>query len=474
MAVRDESADQKTAVANPAPLHSPSSWQRTTQTLEAPFRWARLTGPQRSTARRVAFALLVFAISAWLVSRQAYAWHHLLAGKRSLAADHSREALQHFQAALHVWPRDGSTHLLAARAAWKAGSFQAADLHLQECQALPAFADQAQFERVLLRASQGEVDAVGGVCQAMLRNDHPETPLILEALTVGNLTLLRFGAAATLLDEWLEKSPDQPQATFLYGRLQLQASNNQESLTLLRRAVDLDPARSDARVLLAGLHLDLGQAQEALPHLEEVCRREPQNMAAKARLAQGLVLLGRPEEAAAHLDDVLQQRPDLTLALLERGKLALREGELDQAEQWLQTACKRGPGDRTAHYQLLQCLKQLGKEAEARVIQKRLDQLDQDASRMHVIVTEELPQRRFDPELQAELGQLLLNVGVVDDGLTWLNRALQIDPRQARAHRALADYYESLGQSAKAQPHRALAGPAEDASVGKEYSQGGD
>jgi tetratricopeptide (TPR) repeat protein len=310
----------------------------------------------------------------------------------------------------------------------------------------------------LLRASRGETDAVGRFCQALIEQDHPDTPLILEALAQGEMALLRFADANRHLDQWLALAPDRAHAIFLKGRLQYQAGNGQEALVLLRRAVELDPERDDASLLLAGLYLDLGQAQEALPHLEAVCRRQPQNDYAKARLAQGLVLLGRQEEAVPILDDVLRQRPDLVIALLERGKLALRAGDLDRAEDWLQKACKRDPGNRAAHYQLLQCRKQLGKASEVRTVQQQLDQIDQDATRLREIMTVHLPQRRHDPDLHAELGELYLNAGLVAEGISWLNRALQGAPRHARAHQALARHYQSLGQAVQAQQHRTLGG----------------
>jgi ribulose-5-phosphate 4-epimerase/fuculose-1-phosphate aldolase len=60
---------------------------------------------------------------------------------------------------------------------------------------------------------------------------------------------------------------------------------------------------------------------------------------------------------------------------------------------WLEQACKREVGNRAAHYQLLQCLKRSGnsKVKEVRAIQERLDQIDEATTRMHEIVTVELP-----------------------------------------------------------------------------------
>ena len=409
---------------------------------------------------RIIAGVIALGLIGW-AAWHANAWRHLQSGKRALALHHHREAQQHFQSVLRVWPNDPATSLLAARAARLNGEFEAADHYLKLCQGVEALSDAAFLERVLLRACRGEIDAVAQYCYAMLDRQHPDSPLILEALALGNLHLLRFGAAEGALERWLEMAPDEPQAIFLRGRLQLQAANNTEAIEYLRRAVELDPDREEARLLLAGLLLDLGQAQEALPHLELVCQRQPGNYSAQARRGQALVLLGRPEEATQVLDDVLAHRPDLSMALLERGKLALREGQLEQAEHWLKQACQRDIGDRAAHYQYLQCLKQMDKTKEARAVQERLDAIDAGTTRMHEIVTVELPERRFDPDLLAELGELMLEVGLDKDGTVWLNRALQIDPRTPRAHRAFAKYYESLGQASLARQHLAIADAAD-------------
>jgi tetratricopeptide (TPR) repeat protein len=413
---------------------------------------------RRNRFLKAAIALLVLIVGAWMLARQLYGWHHFDAGKRELARDHCRPALEHFQAALVIWPDDATTQFLAARASRRLGDYEAADSYLTRCQLSPAIREQAELERVLLRACRGEVEAVGGYCQTLLRQHHPDTPLILEALAQGELSLLRFAAAAHYLERWLEMAPDHPQAIYRKGQLQLEAGNLQEALALLRRAAELDPDREDVRLLLAGLYLDLGQAQEGVPHLEFVCGRQPKNHLAKARLAQGLVLLGREEEAIRLLDEVLLARPEHAPALLERGKLAFRHGDLDKAQHLLQEACKRDPGNRAAHYQLLQCLKQQGNDKEVRIVQTRLDQIHLDEARLREITTALLPQRRNDPDLYAELGELYLRMGAMKDGLHWLNRAVEIAPRHPAAHRELAKHHQSLGQHGQAQYHRELGG----------------
>jgi tetratricopeptide (TPR) repeat protein len=444
--------------ATDRPVEAPLSSPRRSRFA---LRWFQL-----ARARPGRFILLLaigvfLSVGVWVLSWRAYAWWHFQAGQRALAADHCSEALTHAQIALRIWPTDGPTLFLAARAARRAGDLDSADYYLSECQRSSAQPDHVEFERILLRACKGQVDAVSEYCEALLEQGHADSPLILEALAHGELTLLRFGAADKRLDRWLARAPDQAHVLFLKGRLQLHANNGQEAIPWLRKSIDLDPERDDVRLLLAGQHLDLGQAQEAVPHLEILVRRQPHNILAKARLAQGLVLLNRTDEARTLLDDVLRLRPDMPLALLERGKLALGDGDLDNAQDWLQKACKREPANKAAQYQLLLCLKKRGNDSEIRTVQARLDQIERDSTRVREIVTDLMPKRPYDADLRAELGELLLRAGALKEGVFWLERAVEAAPRHGIAHRALADYYQSLGQSGLAKQHRALGGVIE-------------
>jgi Tfp pilus assembly protein PilF len=54
----------------------------------------------------------------------------------------------------------------------------------------------------------------------------------------------------------------------------------------------------------------------------------------------------------------------------------------------------------------------------------------------------------------AELGQLFLEIKQCGRGLYWLYEALERDPEQQQAHRALAAYYERQGNADKAALHR--------------------
>jgi Tfp pilus assembly protein PilF len=75
------------------------------------------------------------------------------------------------------------------------------------------------------------------------------------------------------------------------------------------------------------------------------------------------------------------------------------------------------------------------------------------------------------PADYAELGELLLGMKQEGRGVYWLYQALERDPQNQQAHRALAVYYERKGQAEKAATHRRAVRRAE-ASAGRAAAEG--
>jgi Tfp pilus assembly protein PilF len=59
--------------------------------------------------------------------------------------------------------------------------------------------------------------------------------------------------------------------------------------------------------------------------------------------------------------------------------------------------------------------------------------------------------------LHYEMGLLLWRTGQLEAGEQWMLRALALDPDHTRAHAALADHYERLGNKTLSDQHRKLA-----------------
>jgi tetratricopeptide (TPR) repeat protein len=419
-----------------------------------------LLGPVvRRPGRALAVAVLLALTAGGLGLAAVYggALYELRAARTALARHHNREGYEHAQACLAAWPHSGAALLAAARAAYRLGRFDEAEQCLGQYQALHGKDDDLFLEGVLLHVTEGQVDEFRKFCDDRVERNDPAAPLLLEALARGNQHLFRTHDAAACLDEWQRRWPDDPQAAYCRGLLLEQGDRVPDAIASYRRVLEIDPGRDDARLHLGDLLVALGQAAEALPHLEYLCRRQPDNLEAQVDLARCQDRLGHPEEAVRLLDGVLARRPEFGPALAERGRLALQAGQAAAAETYLRQASRLQPGDATVHYQLAQALAQNGKAEEAKAVQARLKQIEQDLKDIQNIVNVQMPQRPHDPQLHYEAGMIALRAGAPDEALRWFESALREDPRHAATHEALASYYQALGQRGRAARHRELA-----------------
>jgi len=402
--------------------------------------------------------ILIFAAASAAGAPHLWAWYHFRAGRSALERYHAEEAHTHLNACLKVWPQSGQTQLLAARAARRVGLFNEAAEHLEKCQRLLGSSSPDRLlEQTLLQAASGNIDHhLEEYLFSRLRNDVAQRPLIVEALTEGYLRKSRPPAAYFCLVPWLESQPDNVQALFLRARCWRGMHQPAKAAADFHRVMELDPQRHDARREAALCLMETGQYGEAAEHLEEIDRWQPGDPEVLVRLASCQIELGQKLPAQEILDRVLQEHPDHGLALRQRGRLALREGQADKAENWLRQAVRILPNDYPANVSLAESLQQQGKIAEAQTQQERARKLRKRLDRLREL-EDQMSSRPHDPSLLCELGTLLISLGCVDAGLTWLQSTLDEDPYYRPAHAALVEYYEKQGDTTRAAYHRQLA-----------------
>jgi Flp pilus assembly protein TadD len=76
------------------------------------------------------------------------------------------------------------------------------------------------------------------------------------------------------------------------------------------------------------------------------------------------------------LQGLLQRRPEDVLVLLERGRLDLDEGRLEEAERWMREAERRAPAHREVLLSLSRCLQLTGRTDEAERYRQMVDSID--------------------------------------------------------------------------------------------------
>jgi tetratricopeptide (TPR) repeat protein len=379
------------------------------------------------------------------------AWYHLRAARSALERFHNPQAVRHLQVCLQAWPDNANVLLLAARAARCARAYDDAERCLDKYQQARGCDEAYAFEQLLLSAER-QVNEVADLCWRYVEENHPETPVILDALARGYLRQYRLVEARACLNRWLESQPESAEALSLEGRYNLEYVFSKNAAVIsYRRAVELDPDHEDARLGLAVALLDNNEYGEAAGQLKWVQERQPDNLSVRVGLAECYHVLGDTAAAEQLVDSVLAQQPQHAPALALCGRLALARGQFQEAERLLREAVARDPSNHHARYNLIISLHKNGKDKEAQMMEQQLKQLEQDLNEFNQIVTHELPKRPRDPALHCTLGQLLLRGGQRQEGLRWLRSALAIDPQYAPALRALDEVHQ---RAAAQEQHR--------------------
>jgi tetratricopeptide (TPR) repeat protein len=389
---------------------------------------------------RLAAGMVVLLVAVAVAVPHARAWYHWRAGRAALERDQVAEARTHLDAYLRARPDSIEGHLLAGRAARRAGDLEAAEGHIRYCQRLlHGTSPETTLEWSLLRACGGDLDQVEVFLQEQARIGAAPAAQVMEALAEGYLRVYRVRDALACLDAWLAHEPDSVRALSLRGDAWRQVQAWSRAVPDYRRALELDPARDDTRWSLALTLEELGRHDEALGELEILRPKRPGDVELSVHLARCFKGLRRTAEARQLLDAAIADHPDHGLALRSRGEMEMADGNQAAAEQWLRRAARAAPNDYRARFALAQCLQsQPGREADARQEQRRAEELKERLERLAAISHRRMSATPHDPNLHAELGKLLLELGEADAGRRWLLSALRLDPGCKAAQAALA------------------------------------
>jgi tetratricopeptide (TPR) repeat protein len=411
---------------------------------------------------RAAFLLiaagLVLAAGGWYYF--AYCWKPeqcLRAATDALERRDTEEAQRQLQQCLHYRPRDPRAHFLLARTARMNNELDQAQAELTACEHLqndkPDFAlGDIRLEWALVEAQQGKLLDVEPYLRRRIRERHPDLLFILDVVTWQLMWSWRLEEARACLDIWLHEQPDSYEAHVRHGWVAEHRFQKEQALQDYRHALEIDPVQDFVRLRVAEILVQINHAEEALPEIEAVCRRQSDNRDAILCHARCLRALGREQEAIPLLDNLLTRNANDAQAMAERGIVALGQGHLDQAEGLLRRAVAQDPLNRQINYNLLQCLKRLGKTEETKAIEAQLAKTDASLDRLDKLVVEVM-KSPHNANLRYEAGMIFLQNGFTNEGVYWLETALKEDPRQRLSHQALADHYARARDKERAAWH---------------------
>ena len=287
-----------------------------------------------------------------------------------------------------------------------------------------------------------------------MQEGHPESGMILETIVRTYLQRLRYKPAVMSLGLWIEREPDNPKPYYWRGQTLERLNDPRRAREDYDRALERNPDMIPARLRVAEMLLEDKQAPEALPHLERLMRQVPDDAQVQARMGMCRFLQGRTDEARRLMEAAVIRLPNDPALLVALANLEIQEGRPGEAERYLRTVLRGYPSDTEALFVLASALQMQGRSPEGAAVLAEYERKRATVDRVNDLLKDIADSPSATANDYAEIGRLFFEIDGEKFGVYWSERALERDPNNQTAHRALADHYERKGDTATAAAHR--------------------
>lgn len=398
------------------------------------------------------FALVLAAGWVWQFQNAHHQWQLAQAALEQHDLD---STLEHLVRYLKDRPNDPAAWFLTGRTARRLEHYSQSEECLTRCQQIGGVTEATRLEWDLFRVQQGDLGDTHLRLRATISPQHPDAPLVLEALARGYLSDGRLIDALEACDLWVAQRADAPWPWLWRGKVHEQLMEPDQALADYEQALQIAPEDRSVRLALGALLLKRRQVDQAAAHFERVLKRFPEEPDALTGLASCGIDRGESALAIPLLEQLLARDPNSAPTLVLLGKAALEQGDARRAGEWLTKAVQYAPENIEASHQLILALRAQGDDAKADQIAPRLEALNKDIGRLDWLV-QAIARDPEDAALRHEAGTIALRLGRNDDGLRWLRSALRGSGDHRPTHTALAEYFAQLGDP-RAEAHRRLA-----------------
>jgi tetratricopeptide (TPR) repeat protein len=171
----------------------------------------------------------------------------------------------------------------------------------------------------------------------------PRAPDLVSNLADLLRTQKRYAAAARVLDDALEGSPDEHRLRWKRGEVNLFAGRFEAAEIDYDTIIALRPDEPSFKGQRSIARYGRGDMQGAIDDLTLVIAKHPANPQPLADRAEAYVLMGRLDEAARDLSAMAALSPDAATAHRASAMLALAQGDLESAQSGFEQTVAADP-----------------------------------------------------------------------------------------------------------------------------------
>jgi tetratricopeptide (TPR) repeat protein len=348
---------------------------------------------------------------------ESYAAHALL-GRALLASDgDSKEAIEHLQRSLELYPDQTEVRFELVHVLRKAKDFPAAGVELRILKdQLPPGDARLEYALGLLSADMGYPEAA----VRSFRRALGSKPGFLAAAQGLGAALVRMGKwseAASVLGPLAQAQPSSSLVSYLNALALQNSQHPKEAEAEARRALALDSNSADAHTLLGITLSSQGRFDEAISYLGQAAEINPNSFDAELYLGRSRYARSDTVGAAVALQKAVSLRPEDPEARFFLGTVLEVSGDQEGATAQYQQLERISPRDPRGYAALGGILGKTGKIEEA------LAQLRKA--------------REIDPgnfETNMALGRLLARAGNLGEGIRFLQEAATQAPQSPEVH----------------------------------------
>ena len=268
-----------------------------------------------------------------------------------IAAKFYKEAKEQLDVLTDKQPNNPDVHMALANFKARQGDLPGALQEMQKAISLDPNRSEAFLNLAMMQIESQQFDAA----EASLKKAASLNPKAMNArLALGGFyqTRGRLPEAEEQFKHAISTDPKSPDPRSALVRLYMMQGKKSEAESFLKQSKqDLSDNPVGYR-MLGDYYFASGDLDKAVAEYEAVYKDHPKDIQTKKNYIQLLILKNRLDEARKLDDEILKANAADNDALIYKGQIKMRDGNLEEAVNALQTALKSDPDNAVAHYHL--------------------------------------------------------------------------------------------------------------------------